>query len=273
MSCAQRVSLLEYLTTCLFILSKSHVSTYPIPSYMTLLSPGARFGPRAIRAASARQTSFRGFNPRRGLNPYSSPYTILDCGDIPITPFDNALALRQMSEAFLELGSRPPALIDPSYPKPKLLTLGGDHSIALPALRALNKIYGGPVAVLHFDAHLDTWHPAKYPSAWQSAQSDFNHGSMFWIASNEGLILNGSSAHAGLRSRLTGWEDYKDDERQGFLRISSDDIDEIGTRGIIDLILERIGTEVPTYLSLDIDVLDPGLVSAILSTLDLPPPL
>ena len=82
---------------------------------------------------------------------------------------------------------------------------------------------------------------------------------MFWIASNEGLIVNGSSVHAGLRSRLSGWDDYDDDGRQGFLRISADDIDEIGTKGIIDAILERIGTEVPTYLSLDIDVLDPGL--------------
>lgn len=84
---------------------------------------------------------------------------------------------------------------------------------------------------------------------------------MFWIASNEGLILNGSSAHAGLRSRLLGWDDYEDDERQGFLRISADDIDEIGTVGIVSAILERIGTDTPTYLSLDIDVLDPGLVS------------
>ena len=84
---------------------------------------------------------------------------------------------------------------------------------------------------------------------------------MFWIASNEGLILNGSSVHAGLRSRLSGWDDYHDDERQGFLRISADDIDEMGTAGIVSAILERIGTETPTYLSLDIDVLDPGLVS------------
>ena len=89
---------------------------------------------------------------------------------------------------------------------------------------------------------------------------------MFWLASNEGLILNGSSAHAGLRSRLLGWEDYEDDERQGFLRISADDIDEMGTAGIVRAILERIGTDTPTYLSLDIDVLDPGLVSrAVLS--------
>lgn len=223
--------------------------------------PGARFGPRAIRQASARQIPSRSFNHRRGLNPYLSPLTILDCGDIPVAPFDNALALRQMSEAFLELGTRTPALLRGNDPKPKLLTLGGDHSIALPALRALNKIHGGPVAVLHFDAHLDTWNPAKYPSEWESEQSNFNHGSMFWIASNEGLILNGSSAHAGLRTRLSGngWDDYIDDDRQGFLRISSDDIDDLGTKGIIDAIIKRIGLDTPTYLSIDIDVIDPGL--------------
>lgn len=173
-----------------------------------------------------------------------------------------------MTSAFLQLGSRPPAITDQVWPKPKLLTLGGDHSIALASLRALYRIYEQPIAVLHFDAHLDTWHPAKYPSAWTSAQSDFTHGSMFWIASNEGLIRNGSSAHAGLRTRLSGdgWDDFADDERQGFLRIVADDIDEIGTAGIISSILERIGTEVPVYLSLDIDVLDPGLVSIYLPT-------
>ncbi|KAI9675312.1 MAG: hypothetical protein M1817_001215 [Caeruleum heppii] len=229
--------------------------------------PGARFGPRAIRTASARQTTFRGFNPRAGINPYRSWASILDCGDIPITPFDNALALEQMSEAFLELGSREsvdiPAEDDQktSEIKVKLITLGGDHSVALPALRALNKIHGGPIAVLHFDAHLDTWHPSKYPSAWSSAQSSFNHGSMFWLASTEGLILNGSSVHAGLRTRLSGdgWEDYDEDEAQGFLRISADDIDDMGTSGIIDAIFKRMGTSTPVYLSVDIDVLDPGL--------------
>jgi len=84
---------------------------------------------------------------------------------------------------------------------------------------------------------------------------------MFWIASNEGLILNGSSVHAGLRTRLSGddWADFEDDTNQGFLRISSDDIDDLGTKGVISSILNRIGTEMPVYLSVDIDVLDPGL--------------
>lgn len=176
-----------------------------------------------------------------------------------MTPLDNALALRQMSEAFLELGMRHST--SPATRKPKLLTLGGDHSVALPALRALNKIYGQPIAVLHFDAHLDTWHPKKYPSAWESDQADFNHGSMFWIASNEGLIVNGSSAHAGIRTRLAtdDFGDYEDDDRQGFLRIEADDIDELGTSGIISAIMDRMGTERPVYLSIDIDVIDPGL--------------
>jgi len=84
---------------------------------------------------------------------------------------------------------------------------------------------------------------------------------MFWLASNEGLIANGSSVHAGLRTRLSGndWADYDDDDRQGFLRISADDIDDLGTAGIISSIMNRIGTDKKVYLSIDIDVLDPGL--------------
>ncbi len=84
---------------------------------------------------------------------------------------------------------------------------------------------------------------------------------MFWVASEEGLIANGSSVHAGLRTRLSGneWGDYDNDERQGFLRIEADDIDAVGVSGIIELIMERMGTETPVYLSVDIDVIDPGL--------------
>jgi len=111
--------------------------------------PGARFGPRAIRHASSRQTSFRGFNPRAGINPYQNWAKIIDCGDIPITPMDNGVALQQMTEAFRELGRRSP--LSSSLTKPKLVTLGGDHSLALPALRALKEIYGQPLQVLHFD--------------------------------------------------------------------------------------------------------------------------
>ncbi|KAH7349467.1 guanidinobutyrase [Plectosphaerella cucumerina] len=221
--------------------------------------PGARFGPRAIRHASSRQTSFRGFNPRAGINPYQNWATIIDCGDVPVTPMDNVIAVQQMTEAYRELGRRKP--LSSSLTKPKLITLGGDHSLALPALRALKEIYGQPLQVLHFDAHLDTWHPAKYPSYW--SPTPFNHGSMFWLANNEGLLSNattGQSVHAGLRTRLSGddFTDHDDDTAQNWVRIAADDMDEIGTKGVIDTIMSTLGTEAPVYLSVDIDVLDPA---------------
>ncbi|KAG7100741.1 Guanidinobutyrase like protein [Verticillium longisporum] len=220
---------------------------------------GARFGPRAIRQASARQTSFRGYNPRAGINPYQSWATVVDCGDVPITPMDNGIALQQMTEAFAELGKRRP--LSSSMRRPKLMTLGGDHSLALPALRALREIYGQPIRVLHFDAHLDTWHPSKYPSAW--APTPFNHGSMFWLAGTEGLLSNattGPSVHAGLRTRLSGTDasDHDDDTAQNWVRISADEMDDFGTAGVISRIMETLGTEDPVYLSVDIDVLDPA---------------
>ncbi|RDA84265.1 hypothetical protein CP532_1983 [Ophiocordyceps camponoti-leonardi (nom. inval.)] len=224
--------------------------------------PGARFGPRAIRQASARQTAFRGFNPRAGFNPYQNWAKIIDCGDIPITPFDNQIALDQMTQAFLELGKRkPPPGSRATNPKPRLVTLGGDHSLALPALRAIKEIYGRPVRVLHFDAHLDTWDPHSYPAAWGATQ--FTHGSMFWMANNEGLLTNSSSSpsvHAGLRTRLSGdsWADNDSDGAQGWVRFSADDMDDKGTAGIIEGIMKTLGTEDPVYLSVDIDVLDPA---------------
>lgn len=169
-----------------------------------------------------------------------------------------------MSNALYELGSRAPARYDEgklndTCQGPKLLVLGGDHSIALPSLRALNRIHGQPIAVVHFDAHLDTLHPSSYPSEWNSEQTEFTHGSMFWKASNEGLILTGSSVHVGLRTRLTGtgWDDYKQDDDQGYLR--TEDIDDVGVDSIVRVIMDRVGTTVPVYLSIDIDVLDPGI--------------
>ncbi|KAI5919921.1 agmatinase [Camillea tinctor] len=226
--------------------------------------PGARFGPRAIRAASARQTSFRGFNARAGINPYQNWAKILDCGDIPVVPTDNALAVEQMSTAFAELGSR--AAVTPSLSpsgKPRLITLGGDHSLALPALRALHAVYGQKLRVLHFDAHLDTWHPGKYPSYWSSAQTQFTHGSMFWLAGQEGLLSNASAApsvHAGLRTRLSGGDfgDYEDDDAQNWVRVAADEMDDLGTKGVVARIMDVLGTEDPVYLSVDIDVLDPA---------------
>lgn len=117
------------------------------------MAKGARFGPRAIRQASARQSSLEGFNPRAGINPYRNWASIVDCGDIPITPMDNGVALQQMTEAFRELAHRKP--LSSQLSRPRLITLGGDHSLALPALRALKEVYG-PLRVLHFDGEQET---------------------------------------------------------------------------------------------------------------------
>ncbi|ANB13480.1 arginase [Sugiyamaella lignohabitans] len=226
--------------------------------------PGARFGPRAIRAASARQSSLRGFNARAGINPYQDWAKVIDCDDIPVTPVDNKLALRQITEGYNELLSRPIHYKKDGKPNlpPRLITLGGDHSIVLGALRSLHKVYG-PITVIHFDAHLDTWLPSKYPSSWESdpGAGDFTHGTMFWMASQEGLLSNDTCLHAGLRTRLSGkdWGDYEEDTKQGFARIASDDIMEKGVKGIVAEILERVPTTVPVYISVDIDVIDPGM--------------
>ncbi|KNB01270.1 hypothetical protein FOXG_04547 [Fusarium oxysporum f. sp. lycopersici 4287] len=220
--------------------------------------PGARFGPRSIRHASGRQHSLRGYNPRADINPYQNWAKIVDCGDIPITPIDNDIAQKQMTQALEQLGMR--KTVSSISSKPKLFTLGGDHSLTLPALRALKKVYGDrEIQVLHFDAHLDTWNPHAYPSYWGT--TPFNHGSMFWLANQEGLLSNSSShpsVHAGLRTRLTGIQDNEDDTAQNWIRFSADDIDKIGTQGIIGGIMKLLGTENLVYLSVDIDVLDPA---------------
>lgn len=163
----------------------------------------------------------------------------------------------QMTQALTELGMRKSAAA--SSPKPKLLLLGGDHLVALPALRALKAVYGKPVALLHFDAHLDTLHPDSFPNSWHSAQSDYNHASVFWHATREGLLANGSNVHVGTNTRLTGmaWNDYEDDDSQGFLRIGAEAIETIGAAAIVERIRHRIGDN-PVYLSVDIDVLDPA---------------
>jgi len=139
---------------------------------------------------------------------------------------------------------------------PRIVSLGGDHTIVLPILRSLYKVYG-PISVIHFDAHLDTWGP--YPGT-ATDQARVTHGTFFYIAREEGLLSN-TSIHAGIRCKLSGLEDIEHDESVGFELISTDDIDDIGIPAIIAQIRQRVGTS-PVYLSLDIDVIDPGLAPA-----------
>ncbi|KAF4304771.1 agmatinase [Botryosphaeria dothidea] len=228
--------------------------------------PGARMGPRSIRAASGRHLVNRGFHAEANVNPYESWARIIDCGDVPVTPFDNAVAMEQMTTALTELGDRQAvftgdaALRVPPLSKPRLLILGGDHLVALPALRALRAVHGEPVALLHFDSHLDTLHPDRYPSAWPSEQASFNHGSVFWKAVQEGLLRNSSCVHAGINTRLSGGsrDDLDSDDGLGFVRIPADAVDEIGVSGVVKAIRDRIEPGVKTYISIDIDVLDPA---------------
>ncbi|KAJ7454743.1 hypothetical protein FB451DRAFT_1184600 [Mycena latifolia] len=151
--------------------------------------------------------------------------------------------------------SRTAAFAKDGKEHPRLITLGGDHTIVLPILRSLNKVYG-PVSVIHFDAHLDTW----APPAGATGQERITHGSFFSIAADEHLMTN-TSIHAGIRCKMSGPQDIAHDDTVGFQVISTDDIDDYGISRVIKKIRQRIGDS-PVYLSLDIDVVDPGLAPA-----------
>lgn len=128
--------------------------------------------------------------------------------------------------------------------------------IALPALRALHHTWG-KVAVLHFDSHLDTWDP-KQLGGGLTKYSQVSHGSMLHIAHEEGLLSNNSNMHIGSRSMLFDKAyDLENDERCGFSYIRARQMDQIGIEEIIKRIVKTVGNEY-VYLSIDIDVLDPG---------------
>ncbi|KAJ2976185.1 hypothetical protein NUW58_g8153 [Xylaria curta] len=128
----------------------------------TSYRPGARFGPSGIRQGSRRLNLYGGYNVPLKTNPFDSWATVLDCGDIPVTSYDNTWALQQIENGHYSILSRAPKT-DASRPGParkgktlpRVITLGGDHTITLPLLRSINRAYG-PVSVIHFDSHLDT---------------------------------------------------------------------------------------------------------------------
>lgn len=123
---------------------------------------------------------------------------------------------------------------------PRVITLGGDHTITLPLLRSMNRAYG-PITVIHFDSHLDTWRPKVFGGA-PSHQASINHGTYFYHASQEGLLRNDTNIHAGIRTTLSGLSDYENDGYCGFHIVEAREIDSIGTEGIIKKIHERVGT-------------------------------
>src|SRR5690606_21055063 len=179
--------------------------------------PGTRFGPSHVRESSRLR---RPYNPAQDVSPVAVAQ-VVDAGDFPVNPFDIGEAVLEVERAAAELGEW----------ATRIVTIGGDHTIALPLLRAVAKQHG-PVAVLHFDAHLDTWD--TYFGA------PITHGTPFRRASEEGLIDLTASMHVGIRGPLYAKSDLEDDERLGFSIVTSEYLEEQGLAAAIDRVRARI---------------------------------
>ncbi|MBO1739375.1 agmatinase [Leifsonia sp. TF02-11] len=195
---------------------------------------GARFGPNHVREASR---LLRPYNPALDVSPFEL-VQVADAGDLAVNPFDLHQAIEQIEQAATELTSSGSALV----------TIGGDHTIALPLLRAAAKQHG-PVALLHFDAHLDTWD--TYFGA------EYTHGTPFRRAVEEGILDTEALSHVGTRGPLYGKRDLDDDHRFGFGIVTSADVYYQGVADVVAKLRARIGDR-PLYVSIDIDVLDPA---------------
>jgi agmatinase len=154
-----------------------------------------------------------------------------------VNPFDIADAVRTVEAAARELSQ-----------DARLLTLGGDHTIALPLLRAMHAAHG-PIAVLHFDAHLDTWDTYF--------GEPYTHGTPFRRAAEEGLLDGEHCLHLGIRGPLYSENDLPESADLGFATISSVEVEQLGIAGTVERMRERLGDR-PVYVSVDIDVLDPA---------------
>jgi agmatinase len=196
--------------------------------------PGARFGPGHIRESSR---LLRPYNPALGTSPFTAQQ-VADAGDVAVNPFsiDEAITtVERAARGLLEQTAR-------------FLVLGGDHTVALPLLRAVAARHG-PVSVVHFDAHLDTW-DTYFGAA-------YTHGTPFRRASEEGLLDRSGCLHVGTRGPLYSGDDLSADAGLGFAVITAPDAEYLGVRGMAERIAERAGDR-PVYVSVDIDVLDPA---------------
>jgi agmatinase len=204
----------------------------------TTYRPGARFGPAAIRQGSR---LLRPYNPAQDSEPFAQQQVVV-AGDISCNPFN-------IEEALSQIDAGADALLGTAR---GIITLGGDHTIALPILRAVHRRFG-PVALLHFDAHLDTWD--TYFGA------PYTHGTPFRRATEEGLLEANRGVHVGIRGPLYAASDLAEDRALGFEVIACTDFDRLGTEAILERIRARLG-ERPVYVSIDIDVLDPAYAPA-----------
>ena len=200
----------------------------------TSFRSGARFGPEAIRSASA---LLRPYHPGLGVDVFGT-LSIVDGGDLAITP-GNA----QRTAGQIDAGLRPvlEAGIVP-------LVIGGDHSIVLGELRAQAAVHG-PVALVLLDAHADTWE--------HYYGERYFHGTPFRRALEEGLLDPSRSVLAGMRGPLYAASDLEEPRAMGFEIITGDELATLSPERYGERVSARVG-EGATYMSFDIDVLDPA---------------
>jgi agmatinase len=200
----------------------------------TTYRPGARFGPTGIREGSR---LLRGLHPALDVEPFSVQQ-VADAGDVGCTPFDIPEAIGQIEAAGREL------LAGAGH----VIALGGDHTIAFPLLRATAARFG-PVALVHFDAHLDTW-DTYFGAA-------YTHGTPFRRAAEEGLFAGDVSMHVGIRGSLFTRQDVIDDRGFGFGIVGAFDYERRSIDEIAAQIRGRVA-DAPVYVSIDVDVMDPA---------------
>lgn len=217
-------------------LAGADVAVYGIPfDTGTSFRPGQRFGPEAIRSASA---LLRPYNPAWDVDVVEA-LSIVDYGDLPVAPGDTVETYRRVEEALgpvVEAGVLP-------------LALGGDHSITLAELRVLVR-RTGPLALVQLDAHADTWD--------EYFGQKFFHGTTFLRAVEEGLLDASASVQAGMRGTVYGPGDLDVSRKLGFTVLTTDDLRALGPAAYAELVRERVG-ERPVFLTFDVDVLDPAV--------------
>jgi agmatinase len=211
------------------------VAVYGIPfDTATSYRTGARFGPEAIRSASA---LLRPYHPALGVNVVEK-LSIVDYGDLPVSPGDTERTYRQVEEALAPLVD---AGIFPA-------ALGGDHSITLAELRALATKHG-PLALVQLDAHADTWE--------EYFGQRYFHGTIFKRAAEEGVLEPKASVQAGMRGSVYARSDLDGARELGFTVLTADELRGLTPEDYGDLVRERLGDR-PVFLSFDIDFLDPA---------------
>ena len=198
---------------------------------------GARFGPRQIRAESA---LIRPYNMATGAAPFDT-LQVADLGDVPINTYsiDKSMGIiAAFYDRVLAVGCKP-------------LTLGGDHTIALPILRALARTHG-PVALIHVDAHADVNE--------DMFGEPIAHGTPFRRAVEEGLLDCGKVFQIGLRGTGYAADDFDWPRSQGFTIVPAHEIWYQSLAPLMAEVRERIGQR-PVYITFDIDGLDPAFAS------------